>query len=259
MQLIEDLVVTNDGFRLYALAEVVNGSRVTAILCHGLTADHHESGFFDQISIALQSKGISVARFDYRGHGKSSGTSLDVTLSGETTDLFAIFSWLEQAALLKQTFLLVSASFSCHSAVRLASVRRPTGFIFLNPVFSYRRTFIHPEASWGKEILATRGDPNLPKDAQALVPGSHFYLSKKLWREMIEDDTPNSVGALTCPIISFHGDQDIKVPIQPIAEFATSNPNKMELVVRPDEGHGLKSNRPGLISEIANWASHHSS
>lgn len=61
------------------------------IMCHGLTSSKH--GRHNQllkIAETLYKDGYKVIQFDWRGHGKSSGRDLDVTLSSFQTDLSAV-------------------------------------------------------------------------------------------------------------------------------------------------------------------------
>lgn len=253
----ELFIKTEDGTGLHLFGEPTLQSRGTVLLCHGLTADLHEGGFFDQFSASLQKANLSVVRFDFRGHGKSTGSSLDVTLSGEAMDAETVCTWLSSNRYRHQSLFVIGASFCCHSVIKLAQNRKLAGLVLLNPVFDYQRTFTTPEAPWGQEILATRGDAQLPPNAYAMIPGSQFYFSKQLWSEMETDRTPRVAATLTCPIIAFHGDQDVKVPPQPIIDFAAQHPEIVDLHIRRDEGHGLKKDREELINSVTAWLVNH--
>ena len=56
-----------------------------AVLCHGFGGSK-ESPLFDALSKALRKRGVSVARFDFNGHGESEGAFRDMTVSNEVLD-----------------------------------------------------------------------------------------------------------------------------------------------------------------------------
>jgi len=252
---IEEMIKTQDGFDIYTLYEVPPKSTGTVIICHGITADLHENGLFDDFSKLFINQSISVLRFDFRGHGKSKGNSLDVTLEGEYSDIAAVYAWMINSSYYNGKYAILGASFSCANIIRQAIKFMPKCLVLFNPVFSYRRTFVVPEASWGKEILNTKNKSDLPASAMAEIPGTEFFISKILWEEMENDRTPELAKNLKCPTRAFHGDKDIKVPIQPIKDFVDTESNIIELEIKKEEGHGLKAHRPELINQISNWIS----
>jgi len=252
-------ITTRDGFSLYALAEIPEHANATVILCHGITSDHHEGGLFDGLAKAFTAEGFCVVRFDYRGHGKSSGSSLDVSLEGEQTDLSAVYTALRDSEKFPGRFAVVAGSFSCASAIRLSLSANLCSLVLVNPVFDYFRTFIKPETPWGRGIEGTLNSPSLPVGARAEIPKQDFLISTKLWEEMERDITPVIAERLKVPTIAFHGDKDQKVPLQPLVDFARKNPGTMKLRIVPGEDHGLKATRPQVISETVNWVSSHCS
>lgn len=252
---IEEMIKTHDGFEIYTLYEIPPISNGTVLICHGVTADLHESGLFDDFSELFLNQSISVLRFDFRGHGKSKGNSLDVTLEGEYSDITTVVAWMKKSPYYNGTYAILGASFSCASIIRQSIKYTPKCLALFNPVFSYKRTFVVPEASWGKEILETKNKSGLPPSAMAKIPGTEFFISKTLWEEMENDRTPRLAKKLKCPTRAFHGDKDIKVPIQPIKDFVDTERDVIELEVRKGEGHGLKAKRPELIQQITNWIS----
>lgn len=250
-------ITTRDGFNLFTLAQIPEHPNATVILCHGITSDHHEGGLFDGLAEALTEEGICVVRFDYRGHGKSSGSPLDVSLEGEQSDLSAVYAALRNSAKFPQRFGVVAGSFSCASAIRLAVSTDLCSLVLINPVFDYFRTFIKPETPWARRIKDTVNSPSLPSGARSEIPGQEFLISTKLWAEMEKDTTPLLAKELKVPTLAFHGDRDQKVPLQPLVDFARENPGTITLRVVPGEDHGLKGTRPEVILETVNWVISH--
>jgi pimeloyl-ACP methyl ester carboxylesterase len=70
----------------------------TALLVHGITADRHEWGFFDYLSEALLSKGINTLAIDYRGHGESTLSIDQLSLSGVFLDIMTGWQYVEQGS-----------------------------------------------------------------------------------------------------------------------------------------------------------------
>ena len=97
---------------LYGLFSQVNDTNEIVILCHGLKANRTERGSFDHLVEALRVNNINSFRFDFRGHGESSGKDFEMTVSGEKEDLESTIKMLskKEIALFIHIFLLIMFS-----------------------------------------------------------------------------------------------------------------------------------------------------
>ena len=57
------------------------------IMCHGIRGNKEECGSFTYLAEKLHEEGYSSFRFDFNGHGESSGEDFEMTISKEITDL----------------------------------------------------------------------------------------------------------------------------------------------------------------------------
>ncbi|MEX2028334.1 MAG: alpha/beta fold hydrolase [Candidatus Curtissbacteria bacterium] len=79
-------IKTPDGFVLDGVFNKVSPKGI--IFCHGTTMNKDRESIFTRVEPLLNERGFSTLRFDFRGHGKSSGDPTgDFTISGEITDL----------------------------------------------------------------------------------------------------------------------------------------------------------------------------
>ncbi len=65
----------------------MNDSRKILILCHGLNGDKTERNSFNTFTEKLQKQKINSFRFDFRGHGESTGNDYEMTPTKEVEDL----------------------------------------------------------------------------------------------------------------------------------------------------------------------------
>ena len=64
------------------------------VLLHGLAGTRHEhNGIFMRLAANLATLGFTVLRFDFRGCGESSGSSLDIYPSAQVADAFAVIDF----------------------------------------------------------------------------------------------------------------------------------------------------------------------
>ncbi|MDR6722587.1 lysophospholipase [Paenibacillus amylolyticus] len=70
MSTIETTIQSFDGTQLYFSKNVVRDAKAAVVIVHGL-CEH--AGRYDYVTEQLNKRGVSVYRFDHRGHGRSEG------------------------------------------------------------------------------------------------------------------------------------------------------------------------------------------
>jgi pimeloyl-ACP methyl ester carboxylesterase len=243
-------VVTDDGLDLHVRLHRARPQRAQVVMCHGITSDCWEGGLFTKFARQAAARGISVIRFDFRGHGRSGGSDRDFSLSGQRRDLAAVLS-RNPAVDGGPTFLL-GMSFGVSPAVAKVAAGGYDGLLLWSPTVDYARSCLEPSTPWAEGILANRDDPSLPEWAWSTLPRTGFRLSKSLAAECASDDTFGTLRSLRIPVLAFSARDDAVVPYQPMAEVAALNP---EIDFRPidHDVHGLTRSRTRVISESLDW------
>ena len=211
-------IKTVDG---YDISTVINRpeSRDIIIWMHGISVNKDEYlGFFHEGAKRLGDRGIGSIRFDFRGHGDSSGNSLDFSIVGQNLDVRAIVDFAQHNFARGTRLHIVGASFGAPPAI-FAAARYPIRSICLiAPVLSYRRTFIEPETEWGREIFSIDRLQKLDKTGRLYIE-SEFCVSHRFVEEMriIRPDTV--LADLKQRILIMHGNRDSMVPYDATAQI----------------------------------------
>jgi len=206
-------VRTVDGFEL---AAVVTRGRTTDVVIwmHGISVDKDEYlGFYKEGARWLADSGSSSIRFDFRGHGASSGTPLDFTVVGQNLDVRAIVDLARQQFGAGACLHIVAASFGSPPAI-FAAHRYPEivhSVSLIAPVLSYERTFLQPETEWAKEIFSRDRLQELDKTGRLYFDES-FYIGHHLVEEMRLINPIGALAHLKQRVLVVHGDRDSMVP-----------------------------------------------
>ncbi len=205
-------IETVDGFRLAVSVNAHDCGNV-AIWMHGISVNKDEYlGFFREGAERLARQGISSVRFDFRGHGESSGTPDDFCVVGQNIDARAVFDFTAQE-FGQSRIHLIGASFGAPPALFAAAryANSVASVSLIAPVLSYRRTFLEPETEWAKEVFAEDRLHNLDKTGR-LYFDSDFYIGHRLVEEMRLIRPDLELRGLNQRILVIHGDRDSMVP-----------------------------------------------
>lgn len=232
-------VHTVDGFDL---AAVLTRGRTNDLLIwmHGISVDKDEYlGFFREGALWFADRGHSSIRFDFRGHGESSGTPLDFTVVGQILDTRAILDLAQQQLGAAARLHIVAASFGSPPAI-FAAQRYPKAVhtvSLIAPVLSYERTFLQPETEWAKEIFSRDRLEELDKTGRLYFDES-FYVGQHLVEEMRLIHPVTALGQLKQKVLVVHGDRDSMVPYDATAT-ACRGLEHVRLVTLEGADHGF--------------------
>lgn len=84
---------STDNIKLCSLIANVSKEKIV-ILCHGIRGDKNERDSFIALAEKIQKQGCSTIRFDFRGHGESTGNDYEMTISKEIEDLENVIKFL---------------------------------------------------------------------------------------------------------------------------------------------------------------------
>lgn len=204
-------IKTKDGFILDTVFKPVRGSKKAVILAHGITVDKDEGGIFIKIEKKLNDLGFTTLRFDFRGHGKSSGNSAkDLTISGELTDLETIVDFLERQGI--KELGLIGASFGGGISALFTgkNPNRIKALFLINPCLDYEKCFLKPTTPWAKEYFQ-KALEKLKTESFAEIGSRKFPIGRKLFDEMKHYFPYKELNKYHGPLFIAHGDKDSKV------------------------------------------------
>ncbi|MCL4310029.1 MAG: alpha/beta fold hydrolase [Actinomycetota bacterium] len=238
MSLQKFTLITNDDFRLSLVLEKLSSEcSGHVVLAHGITSDKNEDGFYTRLSQYLAENMYMVSRFDFRGHGESSGNSKDFNVNGQIEDFSTVLDWASDSYQLP--IAIIAASFGAPAAINTTIDHESIihALVLLNPVLDFNRTFVNPEVPWLKgkfssDILISA----LNNNGIELTPD--FTLGKKLIRELLELRPYEKLTRIKCPVLSIHGDHDEYVPYEVTAQYYKAN-EKSRLLTIEGANHGF--------------------
>jgi pimeloyl-ACP methyl ester carboxylesterase len=208
--------------------EIMAGTPPAYVYMHGLSSARTGEKS-DRLLERAQRRGRGFARFDFRGHGESSGSATDITLTELMEDTTAV---LDRAG----PSLLVGSSLGALVAAWTAA-RRPDlvlGLAMLAPALGFL-----PEIARSRQ----QGQPIRLRDSV----GDDLIFSQRAIEDAMSYDEARLPAQLSMPIFIVHGQLDDSVPFQLSQRFFDALPNKKkDLWLVPEGGHRLNN----LIDEI---------
>jgi pimeloyl-ACP methyl ester carboxylesterase len=209
-------------------------------MCHGIASHKQEYlDLYPRLAEIIGQEGIGSIRFDFRGHGESSGTSLDFSVTTQLIDIDTIINWLNnQADLANLPLSFVGVSFGSAPGIfyqKLHSVFKEISLFA--PVLSYRATFVEPTTSWGQRNFSANAWGEAKGKGFLLLDGE-FKMSLQLLYELMLLDPLSIIGSINVPIQIFHGTDDTVVPCS-VAETISKSYSQIDVRVIPNMGHGL--------------------
>jgi uncharacterized protein len=251
------LTLPSDDLTLHATLVSADAPHGLALLAHGITADRHEDGFFTQLAAILAAKaGISSLRFDFRGHGESSGPSTVATVDGEVRDINNALAELRthEPGL---PLGVIAASFGAVAASHLLAMNS-ADFAFavlLNPVLDMRRTFIEPELPWARESFTPAAVRASLVEGATLTIDDHFTISADFVRDMHVGPEPLELLAdVRLPMLVVHGDADTYVSVGIAESFARTHPTTdFRAIVGAEHGFERAEDAAAVADIVADW------
>ena len=238
-----------DNFKLHGELMKVNDSDKIIILCHGLHGDIHECGAFDELVRYLEMNDINSFRFDFRSSGESDGTDLDLSISGEISDLESTISYLKQNGY--NEFILLGASFGA-GVVSLLDVDK---YNIKKIVLWYGALdYMHP----CNKAFTAEGYEEAKKFGfytRRKKNGREFKYSLKLFEEVYSLKPYEKLKSINIPILFVHGLCDETIPYE-MSETISKMCKNAILKLIPSIGHCFRNSeeyRKIAIEETVNF------
>lgn len=195
----------------------MTGSKATALEAHCVTQN------------------ISFIRFDYQGHGQSSGTFTEGSIGLWASDALVIFDALTDK---NQKQIIIGSSMGGWIMILTALARKNQihGLIGIAAAPDFPNKLMWQKLSPEQQAeLTEKGIIHIPSDYGEPYPIRHAFIEESRQYELLDDEI-----ALNCPIRLLHGMADPDVPYRfsgMIANAVTSQ--DVEITLIKDGGHSL--------------------
>ncbi|MGD1955576.1 MAG: alpha/beta fold hydrolase [Sphingomonadales bacterium] len=221
-----------------------NGDGPTIVFCGGFMSDMEGS---KAVALEAHAKatGRPYVRFDYRGHGSSSGTFRDLVISAWLADTLHV---LDEVA--GDDILLIGSSMGGWIALQAALARkaRVKGLILIAPAPEFTQRLMEPSFS-AEERAAMARDGFI---AQPTDYGPEPYI---ITQRLIDDGKTlgllHAPIELSCPVRILHGQQDTSVPWDLSLEIADTLATPDVVVTFVKEGDHSFSGPEDLVQLLA--------
>jgi uncharacterized protein len=240
---------TLDGFSIAGIHSVSDSTSV-ALWLHGITVNKDEYlNLFKDGAEFLGNYGTDSLRIDFRGHGESSGKSIDFSIIGQMIDVDSAILYLQEYYKKEKINLhIISCSFGAPPSIFTAFLKSEIikSITMIAPVLSYQRTFIKPETEWARSIFNLNTISNLYKTGRLYI-NDEFPVGIKLFKEMQLIQPEVFIGQLNQKVTIIHGDSDSMVPYNVSREISKKY-NKIKLISIKEMDHGFND----INDEIGN-------
>ena len=238
---------SKDNIKLCGLLSVVNECKKIIILCHGLKGNKTETGSFNFLVKELQAQNINSFRFDFRGHGESSGNDYEMTVTKELEDLEKTIDMLIKKGF--NEFIILGASFgaSIMSLLDYNKYNCVKGLINWYGAIDYKAT-IEDDSFFSVEHkkIAVR-DGFYPIVSKRT--GKVFKLGLPLFEEIDTIVPYKKLIEVELPILFVHGLVDDMVPYQ-LSEKVCSMCKNAKIKLIENGNHTFSSDKKALDQAI---------
>ncbi|MCG2717412.1 MAG: lysophospholipase [Nanoarchaeota archaeon] len=213
------------------------------VLCHGISVDKNEyANVFGNLAKKLSKKGLSVFRFDFRGHGESEGDSVDITVMGEERDLEAAIRFLKSKGY--SSFGILAASFAGGAASFFVPEHQDIvkALVFWNPSLKYDK-FFDPKLPWQKKYFGEPAIQRITEQGFTKIGSSGFKVGKALFDEVRCLKPWKELEKIKIPVLFIHGDKDSYVDYNDSVKYSKLPKNSSLKTIKNAE-HGFHDNGP---------------
>ena len=217
------------------------------IFLHGFAGNKDENGLFRDAADHFATKGFSSLRFDFSGHGESSGRSLDLTIDREIEDFRSAVGFV-RSRFNPASIYVVGFSLGAYIALR-APDPDINGFILWSPA-------LKP----GKDMYPRYSTIQVKKEIEAngCIDKSGLRIGPKMLEDLKGCDIEPRAKEIHTPMLIIHGTKDEKISCSTSRAFYKSHSGQMDIIFKqiPNAGHSYKEKREyreAVFSKTMGW------
>lgn len=219
---------SSDNVKLCGLLSKVNDNNKIIIMCHGIRANKNEINSFIVLTEKLQNLNYNSFRFDFRGHGESTGNDYEMTVTKEIEDLEYTIDMLSKKGF--DEFILLGASFgaSIISLLDYTKYSNVKGLICWYGALDYK--VINDNSLFSKENQKVAEKDGYYTSVSKRT-GKKFKLGLPLFKEVNNIIPYKNLTKINLPILFVHGKEDKLVPYELSAQVSSMCKNSnLELI-----------------------------
>lgn len=216
------------------------------VYVHGFAS--HQRGekalYFGERFVA---RGDAYLTFDLRGHGASSGTMADLTVTGALADVEAMLTWAHARF---GQIVVIGSSFGGQLAAWAAArdAKRIAANLLIAPAFSFYENRVRD--------LGAEGVARLRAEGFTLVHNE--WVTTAIGRDLVDDaegyGLDRLLSAYHTPTLILHGTDDATVPLGGSVEFARrSTARPLELVAIAGGDHRLTDHKAAVFDYMVGF------
>jgi uncharacterized protein len=196
----------------------------------------------------LVARGFGFTRFDFRGHGDSSGRFEELTLSRHLEDLRAVVAWLDAggAGTPSRRLVLIGASLGALVGAwySLLDPERIAAQVLIAPAFRIIERYLEALGDFGRERWRREGIYRF------VGPWFQFDLNWSVIEDAARYPHERLVRETRLPTLILHGTRDESAPFEPSREFAAACPSRPRFVAIDGGDHRLTRHKQRIADEI---------
>lgn len=221
------------------------------IMAHGFTTTRNNSTNTTLVP-RLADLGIATLRFDFFGHGESTGDFAESTLTKGKQDILACINYV-RTKLAYDNVSLFGSSYGGNTAIMAASeVSQPLKSLFLKaPVTNWRK---RDDEEYNPQLLK-----DWKEKGYRMVEHSKLgetRLNYGFYEDEVNNNGWEAAKKITCPTLIIHGDADSVVPIEH-TRYALTLFKNAKLIELPGVDHWFAEDGAfeRMVDETANFFS----
>lgn len=217
------------------------------LLCHGITSEKTERGFFTQLSARLAIYNFSTMSFDFRGHGDSAVAFEDATISDMVEDLIQTYLYAMKAGY-KVSFVCISFGASIFLLAQSKFDFQPTRIVFLNPVTDYLTNFVMADTEWGRQFSPQLESTDFWLLANHKIPNNTLSLSRQFISELALLEPQATRLSPAHRALVLHGDADTVISQASAKRFVEKHDvNAVSFISIPEAEHSFPSHQDTIL------------